>query len=136
MSVSIRWVFGCLGTWLFRSLGAGVFGCLLVSAMPASAASREVARHVAQGIREHQAGRFDAAAKAFADAEKILPDDPRVAFNRACALSANGQTEEAEELFQRAVLAPDLESPGRERGSRLGRGYFGKRGTVANAGNG
>ena len=57
------------------------------------------------GLQQHLAGEYTAAAESFAEAEKILPEEPRVTYDRACALAAQGKRQEATDLFQQAALA-------------------------------
>ncbi|MBC8353631.1 MAG: hypothetical protein H8E66_16655 [Planctomycetes bacterium] len=54
---------------------------------------------------QHSAGDYTAAADSFAAAQKALPEEPRVTYDRACALAASGKREEATDLFQQAALA-------------------------------
>jgi len=71
------------------------------------AVSRTARRHVRDGLRQHTAGDYGGAADSFAKAAEELPDDPRVAFDQACALAAQGKDGEAASLFQRAAAAND-----------------------------
>ena len=91
--------------WTARFLLAAAVACAVT--VPISAANREAARRVLEGIRQHRDGKFDAAEQAFLEAEKILPDDLRVAFNHACALAGKGDADAARELLQSVVLARD-----------------------------
>ena len=91
-------------------------GCLVLSVLVAGigspaamGASRKAARQVSAGIRAHRAGRYDDAEKAFADAGKLSPEDARITFNRACALAAKGEAEQARALFQSTLLDRDVE---------------------------
>ena len=71
------------------------------------AAPRDAARHVREGIASYRAGKFDAAAKSFDQADVSLPEDPTIAFNRACAYAASKDADKAIELFGKAALARD-----------------------------
>jgi hypothetical protein len=87
-------------------------GCIValfcaLSGGSAMADLREAARQVRQGIEHHRGGNFSAAEEAFAAAGKLLPDDARIVYDRACALAAQGKLEAAEELFLQARLAQD-----------------------------
>jgi tetratricopeptide (TPR) repeat protein len=68
---------------------------------------RQAASQVEQGIARHDAGDFAGAEQAFAEAAKSLPDDPRVLYDRACALAAQGKHDEAEPLFRQSRLSSD-----------------------------
>lgn len=72
-----------------------------------SGASNAARRQVREGIRRHTAGEYEAAAEAFAKAAVELPEDPRVAFDQACSLAAQGKRAEATDLFQRAATSRD-----------------------------
>jgi tetratricopeptide (TPR) repeat protein len=72
-----------------------------------SAAPPAVARKVKEGIAAYEAGNYRAAAEAFAEAEDQLPGDPRIVLDRAVALAAAGENEEAEALFQEAAQASE-----------------------------
>ncbi|MCA9119294.1 MAG: hypothetical protein H6822_06355 [Planctomycetaceae bacterium] len=92
------------GRWtLLRSsfwLCAVVLAC--DSAHSATASAR---KQVRTGLEQHQAGDYAAAAESFAEAQKSLPEEPRVVYDRACALAAAGNREEATDLFQQAAIA-------------------------------
>ena len=62
---------------------------------------------VREGIRLFSAGDFDAAGKAFTEADVAEPENPTITFDRACALRASGDIDKAKELFQEASLARD-----------------------------
>jgi Ca-activated chloride channel family protein len=62
---------------------------------------------VRQGIEHFQAGDFAAAEKAFQRAEKELPAEARVKFDRACALAAAGQTDQAIQAFESLAMDRD-----------------------------
>ena len=69
------------------------------------AAASTAVEKVQQGIRHFTAGEFDAADRSFNEADVARPEDPTIAFNRACALAATGDVEKARELFRQAALA-------------------------------
>jgi hypothetical protein len=71
----------------------------------AHAATASARQQVRTGLKQHQAGDYNAAAESFAEAQKNLPEEPRVTYDRACALAAQGRREEATDLFQQAALA-------------------------------
>jgi len=73
----------------------------------AAASVREAARHVREGMRQFERGEYAEAARRFAEADVALPDDPRIAYDRACAEAAGGDADKAVELFQQAALARD-----------------------------
>jgi tetratricopeptide (TPR) repeat protein len=57
------------------------------------------------GIREYRRGRYEAAAKAFAQALESSPDDPTLAFNLACCYS---QLQDADRGFANLERALDM----------------------------
>jgi hypothetical protein len=74
---------------------------------PASTAVQKVR----EGIRYFIGGEFESASKAFGEADKAEPDNSTIAFDRACALAASGDSEKVEEarqLFRDAALARDV----------------------------
>ena len=77
----------------------------LIAADSARGATGSARQHVRDGLKQHQAGDYTAAAESFAEAQKALPDEPRVIYDRACALAAQGKREEATDLFQQAAIA-------------------------------
>jgi len=60
-----------------------------------------------EGIKAFAAGDFESAGKAFTEADVAEPENPTIAFDRACALSAAGDVDKAKELFREAALARD-----------------------------
>lgn len=64
---------------------------------------------VREGIRLYHAGDLEGAEKAFADADVALPDDLRIAFNRACAAAGKADTDKAIEYLQKAALSRDAD---------------------------
>ena len=81
-----------------------VFAWLALSAVALGAAG-QASQHVRQGIRYYGQGDYEAAARAFADADVALSDDLRIAFDRACVHAARGETEQSIELFRAAALS-------------------------------
>ncbi len=81
--------------------------CVAVLPDSAAASARQASRCVRQGISKYRTGDFEAAGKAFSDADVALPENGRVAFNRACVHMAQGDTGKAIELFQQAALSRD-----------------------------
>lgn len=76
-----------------------------VSEAPAfSGSGRDI---VAEGIRLFEGGDYVTAARAFAEAEVVLPEDLNVAFDRGCAYQAAGDYEKAEGQYNRAALSRD-----------------------------
>jgi Ca-activated chloride channel family protein len=92
-----------------RRAAAPTAALLLCLAAPgfATAGVRDAVRHVDEGIQQFRRGEYAAAGRHFAEADVALPDHPRIAFDRACAAAAAGETERAVELFQQAALARD-----------------------------
>ncbi|MDA1048876.1 MAG: hypothetical protein O3C40_00135 [Planctomycetota bacterium] len=84
--------------------GAGLCAAMFV-AESARGATSSARQQVRTGLKQHQAGDYDAAAESFAEAQKALPDEPRVTYDRACALAAQGKREEATDLFQQTAIA-------------------------------
>jgi hypothetical protein len=83
---------------------------LVIVAEAASwAAPRSARQQVRAGMRKHLDGDFEGASEAFAKAAAELPDDPRVAYDQACALAAQGETDEAAELFRKAATSREPE---------------------------
>ncbi len=89
------------------AVGAVLAGLTWLS--PADASVGEAARHVREGVQHFQRGQYAEAAKRFAEADVALPDNPRIAFDRACAAAVGNDSEKAVELFQKAALARDDE---------------------------
>ena len=76
--------------------------CICESAHGTTVSARQQVR---AGLAQHQAGDYSAAAESFSEAQKMLPEEPRVTYDRACALAAQGKREEATDLFQQAAIA-------------------------------
>ena len=71
---------------------------LLVSLSSAAfGGGREAARRVREGMAHFQAGDYEKAAEAFAEADVALPEDAWIGFDRACVDAAQGDTEKAGE---------------------------------------
>ena len=62
-------------------------------------------KKVRDGIQLFRAGEYSAAAEAFDVADSAEPDNETIAFDQACALTGQGELEDAKELFQQVALA-------------------------------
>lgn len=86
-------------------------GSLVIAAMLlpdfARAGQREASQKVAEGVAQFQSGEYKQAAETFLEADKALPADPRIQFDQAAALAAQGEYDKAIELYRKAALAPD-----------------------------
>jgi hypothetical protein len=93
---------------IFRRTVIGVlFFVVAAGANPASTAVEKVR----EGIRYFFDGEFGSADKAFTEAGKVEPDNATIAFDRACALAASGDSEKIEEarrFFRDAAMARDV----------------------------
>ncbi len=76
-------------------------------AVLAGANSDLVRKHVADGLRKFRRGQFAAAAKAFADADVLDPDNPIIDFNRGCAEARAQNRDEARTFLKQATAAED-----------------------------
>jgi hypothetical protein len=100
--------------------------------LSAEASTGKAAERVKQGISHFQAGEFEAAGRAFTEADVALPDNPRVGFDRACVYSATGDTDKATELLRDSAMSRDPELVARSRYNLGGiqaakaRGVFGE----------
>ncbi|MCA9146187.1 MAG: hypothetical protein H6823_16730 [Planctomycetaceae bacterium] len=90
-------------------LGTAILLAGTIVCDPVHGATASARQQVRTGLKQHQAGDYSAAAESFAAAQKILPEEPRVTYDRACALAAEGKREEATDLFQQAALAREPE---------------------------
>lgn len=88
-------------------VGAGTL--VLVALAPAAlgALPPEAVLKVREGIEKYRAGDYAAAKEAFGAAAVALPDEPRILFDRGCALAASGEWDEAIPLFEEASAARD-----------------------------
>lgn len=75
----------------------------------ARGATNSARQQVRTGLKQHQAGDYDAAAESFAEAQKALPEELRVTYDRACAFAAQGKREEATDLFQQTAIARETQ---------------------------
>ena len=66
-------------------------------------------KRVKDGVSLFKKREFTNAARAFADAERLLPDDFRVKFNRGCAETRIQNREDAVRLLSLASTSPDRE---------------------------
>jgi len=73
----------------------------------ASAGVNDAPRKVRQGLAEFEAGQFQEAARAFAEAQAARPEDAKILFDLACAKAATGETDAAVELWVKAAVTPD-----------------------------
>ncbi len=64
---------------------------------------------VRQGLSQYGAKDFKAAAAAFTEADVVKPDDPRITYDRAAALEAQGDFDKASEFYQKAAVSADQE---------------------------
>jgi hypothetical protein len=64
---------------------------------------------VKAGIALYQSGQYGAAAETFAQAEQDLPEEPRIALDRAAALGASGKSEQAVQWFRKAAATAEPE---------------------------
>ncbi len=80
---------------------------LLALCADAHAGARQAAQKVREGIAHFRAEEYEQAAKAFAGAEVSRPEDPWIAFDRACAYAAQGEADKAVELFEQAAMTRD-----------------------------
>lgn len=89
--------------------GFAILVAILTGAVPTAvqAGAGQARQQVKSGLERFQAGDLEGAEKAFADADVALPEDSRVAFDRACVLAAKGDADKALELFRKAALSRD-----------------------------
>lgn len=71
--------------------------------------TKKAYRHVNDGIQHYRAGDFEAADRAFAEADVALPEDERIAYDRACVFAARGDADRAIELFRQAAMSRDAQ---------------------------
>jgi Ca-activated chloride channel homolog len=87
-----------------RPLAMLLLACVVVAssmgAAPAQAASGSPARSVAQGVEAFRGGDFKTAGETFDAAADVMPNEPRIAFDRGCAYAAQGEHDKAVEQFQ------------------------------------
>jgi len=86
-------------------MGWLTFACFLAGFGfgPASTAVKKVR----EGIQFFGKGEYKSANKSFTEANVAEPENPTIAFDRACALAASGDVEKAKELFGQTALARD-----------------------------
>ena len=83
---------------------------MLGSAPAISRAGAGAARQqVREGVQRYASGDYAGAEKAFAEADVALPENHRVAYDRACTYAAQGDADKALEFFRKAALARDPE---------------------------
>lgn len=90
-----------------RFLFAGLILLLagILSTAPLRAGNDEGRRKVAEGIRLFANGDHAGAERAFAEADILLPENARIAYDRGCAFEAQGDFDRAVELYSRAALS-------------------------------
>ncbi|MCY2988777.1 MAG: hypothetical protein NTY19_13040 [Planctomycetota bacterium] len=66
-------------------------------------------QQVRAGVQRYEAGDYAGAEKAFAEADVALPENHRVAYDRACTYAAQGDADKALEFFRKAALTRDPE---------------------------
>ncbi len=79
------------------------------------AGPREAGPHVKEALARFEAGDYAAAAEAFARADEALPENPRIALDLAAALAAQGDTNQAAALLEKAAASSDREAAVRAR---------------------
>jgi len=84
-----------------------LFSCVLGFPFIGAAAPPSAADIVKAGIDAYKNGDFETAAKAFAEADAKQPDNPRIVFNRAAVLAAQGDVKQAEQLWGEVAASPD-----------------------------
>jgi Ca-activated chloride channel family protein len=89
-------------------LVACILGFSTLGASPAQAAFGGAAQKVEEGLDAFKAGDFKTAAEAFGAAAEAMPQEPRIAFDRGCALAAQSKNDEAVEQFQIAAASQNL----------------------------
>jgi len=73
----------------------------------ACGSTKKAYQRVKEGVQHYRAGDFKAADRAFADADVALPEDERIAYDRACVYAARGDADKAIELFRQAAMSRD-----------------------------
>ncbi len=84
-----------------------VFGLSGAQMPSAVAATNDAAQKVDAGIAAFRGGDFKTADQAFSEAEKAAPNELRIAFDRGCALAAQGESDKAIEQFRAAAMSKD-----------------------------
>jgi Ca-activated chloride channel homolog len=84
-----------------------LFIVISVACLPQAAAEDGTVGKVRQGVRQFDSGEFEAAATTFGAAAESSPENMTIVYDRACALSAAGDIEDATDLFKTAALARD-----------------------------
>lgn len=93
-----------IGAGLRRGLAALVLAAAGIG-LPGTvwSAAPDAAEMVRQGIAFYAAGDYKGAAAAFSEADVARPDDPRIAFDRAAVLGAQGDADKATGLLRKAA---------------------------------
>ena len=92
----------------FRCVLLTIAAVMAMQCPQASAADRSVVASVREGLRKFFAGDYEEAEKEFAAAELADPANLVVTYDRACALVASGDSDQAKELFLKSAMARDL----------------------------
>lgn len=74
--------------------------------------TKKAYRRVNEGIQHYRAEDFEAADRAFAEADIALPENDRIAYDRACVFAARGDPGDADkaiELFRQAAMSRDAQ---------------------------
>ena len=79
--------------------------CLFLSCSLGAVWDSVAVKKVREGIQLFRAGDYSAAAEAFDAANSAEPNNEIITFDQACTLTAQGEREEATELFQQVALA-------------------------------
>lgn len=85
---------------------------IILNRSPKGIADKEVKKHFERGIKAFKQDEFHEAAIEFEAAEKGNPMIPETHVNLAMALAAEGETDRAEEHFEKAatLIAPETSS--------------------------
>jgi len=89
-------------------LASFVFATLAAPLLLAVGAA-DARQKVTEGNRLFRSGDFEAADRAFAEADVALVENPRIAFDRGCALQALGDLDKAISFYNQAALAQDAQ---------------------------
>lgn len=106
-----KWI-GFLTALLLAMSTAPAFANHIEPIPPKGIADKEVKKHFERGIKAFKQDEFHEAAIEFEAAEKGNPMIPETHVNLAMALAAEGETDRAEEHFEKAatLIAPETSS--------------------------
>ncbi len=90
-----------------RKLIRSLLICLLIGSSLGAVWDSVAVKKVREGIQSFAAGEYEAARAAFDAARSAEPDNETITFDQACTLTAQGELDQAKDLFQQAALAPD-----------------------------